>query len=1395
MKNSIFVGRDEQINQLDKLFAEVKKGMGKVVMISGEAGSGKSTLIRQFLLQTETDTNTNSAIVECADKEGLNSYAPFKELLISLNANAVEGSKKSDSMQKLKGFITDAGTQWIATIPVIGSFVAAGISTLQAYKNHYKSDKDTNKAQSEADVHRIFEQELRRLAQKNALIVVLDDLQWADTSSLNLLFMLSKTIRQNPFPIMLIGTYRPNDVNAGRNKILETGENVSMRHPLSDKINELRNYTKNEAHISRTDKWLNEILVPPLTLHDISGLLNRMFPNNQFPKDFHQKLYEISNGHALFANEIINSLLQKNAIVKNDNNVFVLKDANVDELPTSITGVIGERIQRLDKQLKKVLDYASVNGEDFSVQIIEKILKIDELDLLDYIEDLCKKHGLLISAETQQIQDTLFDLYHFTNKLVHKYVYENLEGARRRALHRRVAETIKSIFGDELDKNPELKDKYQKHLQIGKGLIDGVTLQLSQAAQIAESDVSEILDAARAEVQSANETFEQYAMTECVAKADKAMAFITNSGSKNEQAQQIRFDALHIKNKAQNWLGYYKDAYNTALKMLNIAEELNQKINIAETYNQLGINSYKLGNYDNAIEFHQKSLDIALALNNQPLVAENEDNIGEIYDYKGMYDTAIEHYNNAIEINKRLDKKDSLTENYKNTGTALRKKGEFDNAFNYYDKALQLAEKYADKRTIATLINNKGLCINAKGEYEKSIGFFEKALEIDININDRVNMANHYNNIGLANENQGKYDKAIEYYKKTLAIDESLDDRVKMATSYNNIGSIYRAKADFDKAFEYFEKALDINRTLEDKMGMSFTYSNMGNASFLQEDYDRAMRYFEAGLQFDKEAGDKINIATAYINMGNALYSTGKYTEAEIKFNEALQAFSAIDDKLSIAACYNNLGNLNYMLDEYDKAMNYYKKAIDINSAINDIIALAQNYNNIANIYDKKGDIDQAVHYYKRAIETDLLVGDNVQLTMHCKNLAITYKKHAKYKEAIENYKIALQQYLKQQNHAQAADTYEDIAICYRSLQFEDNSTPDNALEYFSKAKNLFITLGDDDAFRRCATSMSEIYEDKSEYRKAAKIYDELIEDALDNNDYTEAANHSNSKGICYMAMSDERRARKAYMQAIEWIDELHFNNAYFYGNIALLDANENNYKKAVANNMVALKYYKKDGNNLQIAEFNKRIARNYIMLNDIKTAFKYYDNALEIYTEENDSVNIAEIYGEVADLFAGNELYDEAINYLNSAALLNEELKNYDALIDNYNSLAEIYFKKSEWNEALRFFNIIHEKAKLEDDVYMEAPAQYNCGLCYQQLNEYQTSIPYFERALKLYRQIESLNDISNSMVKLAFAYYNTGEKEKAIEKLNEVKMFDLKRGKDVSNITENIDKIKNDL
>ena len=254
MQQNTFIGRKAQLHLLDDFLKKAAGGQSQVAFISGEAGVGKSALVEEFIRsRADADPTLITALGECNAQTGSGDpYLPFRQVLTSLTTETEEKKSAAEisrakSTTRMKEFARISSQILIKVGPdLIGIFVpAAGLLTriatevainrgLISDQAGKKTGKEPAKINPALDQEKIFEQYaavLKALSEDHTLILVLDDLQWADGGSLNLLFHLARDLKNSR--ILLLGTYRPDDVALGRD---------GARHPLESILNELKRY-------------------------------------------------------------------------------------------------------------------------------------------------------------------------------------------------------------------------------------------------------------------------------------------------------------------------------------------------------------------------------------------------------------------------------------------------------------------------------------------------------------------------------------------------------------------------------------------------------------------------------------------------------------------------------------------------------------------------------------------------------------------------------------------------------------------------------------------------------------------------------------------------------------------------------------------------------------------------------------------------------------------------------------------------------------------------------------------------------------------------------------------------------------------------------------------------
>jgi predicted ATPase len=224
---------------------------------------------------------------------------------------------------------------------------------------------------------------------------VLDDLQWADSGSINLLFHLVRQLKDSR--LLLVGTYRPDDIAIGRD---------GGRHPLEPILNELKRYNGDIVmDLSQSELKEGRSFVDALVDSE----------PNHLDRSFRDELYDHTGGQPLFTTELLRSLQERGDLFKDEDGNWIQGERlDWNTLPARVEGVIGERIGRLPADLRETLTIASVYGEEFTAQVVGRVQKVDERELIRNLSrELDKRYRLVIEQDEVRISKLYLSQYHF----------------------------------------------------------------------------------------------------------------------------------------------------------------------------------------------------------------------------------------------------------------------------------------------------------------------------------------------------------------------------------------------------------------------------------------------------------------------------------------------------------------------------------------------------------------------------------------------------------------------------------------------------------------------------------------------------------------------------------------------------------------------------------------------------------------------------------------------------------------------------------------------------------------------------------------------------------------------------------------------------------------------
>lgn len=666
----MFIDRKELQFLRDKLEKTVKFSTGSTVFVAGEPGIGKTTLIQHFLDNCDKyyDVNILTGSGFCFDMDGISrGYLPWKEILIELDADKMAGKdidRKNNFKKMVKTVFDKSGPEWIQNIPAVGEISSAIMQTAKAMKKSEQIDfetgdmielsfkdrlkyvigssagawlgaipiigglaeaifktskklmettKDMNLKNQEG-FFLMVDNKLRELAAENPIVIFLDNLQWADNSSISLLYYIARKLIDKPYPLLIIGAYRIQEVKEGR--FNESTGSVD-RHPLEEKINNLERYSA--AEVVEIEKFSN------MQSH---AFVNEKFPDNNFNPEFFNQISNLTKGNPLFLEEILNNLVERDTITKKEN-IFILAE-NVDtiQLPNTITAIIKERFERLQDDLQEFLQIASVQGEMFSVDIISSIIGEPSVKTYRKNDILLNKYKLV--EKSRKISEGLGDMYQLSHNLIKNYVYYSMSDDYRLRIHRQIAEEYYGIDSE------NILLEYIFHYGVGNRIIDEKRSLVLQTGAHNNSIVLNYIDAQK---KIANYYIKSFKNDEGLSICSE---LIKLSEIINELTLKIELlikqgEIYRIIGKWDEALISFQSAFQFSLKIENKELLVSSSESLSELLRMQAKSNEKTGEWNKSEKMYRESLLYAEHTNNLNLVANSFKNLAWILCLQGKY--------------------------------------------------------------------------------------------------------------------------------------------------------------------------------------------------------------------------------------------------------------------------------------------------------------------------------------------------------------------------------------------------------------------------------------------------------------------------------------------------------------------------------------------------------------------------------------------------------------------------------------------------------------------------------------------------------------------------------------------------------------------------------------
>src|SRR3984957_11339406 len=416
------VGRDGVLELLRETWQRALSGERQIVLITGEPGIGKTALVEEFQRQVAVGERS-VRIVHGQCTEGYGSREAYGPMLDALG-QLCRGPQAEPIIQTL---FTEAPT-WLAQLP-----------TLLTREHRATLQREILGATRERMVREIGEA-LDSITAETALLLLFEDLQWVDDSTVDLISALAR--RRTPAKLMLLATCRPLDAE-------------SASHSLRGRIPDLL-----------VHRLCREIALTRLSEAEVEEYLAIQSPASRPPPGLSALVHRHSEGNPLFMVAALEHMAKRSLLTRVDGRweLRVPLEQIEFEVPEDLRDVIEAQLERLSVQDKSALELASIAGAAFSASLIGATTDIDSSSLENLYEELSRRRHIVKWAVTKSLPDgSMTERYEFVHVLYRQVLYDRQSPGRRARLHNQIGERLAALYASQVEEvAPELAYHFEQ---------------------------------------------------------------------------------------------------------------------------------------------------------------------------------------------------------------------------------------------------------------------------------------------------------------------------------------------------------------------------------------------------------------------------------------------------------------------------------------------------------------------------------------------------------------------------------------------------------------------------------------------------------------------------------------------------------------------------------------------------------------------------------------------------------------------------------------------------------------------------------------------------------------------------------------------------------------------
>ena len=846
------IGREAEMEQLQNAWAKAHSGLAQAVLVGGDAGTGKTRLVQDFVtMQAGAGARWLASRTTAGDHP-----LPYSALEQAFRPVVEQGT------------IPDLAPEDLAE-------VAHFLPELNRLRPGLPAPRELEPEQARAWRRRAWANYLVAMARQAPIILHLDDLQWTDPASLDCIRYL---LMQHPHePIFVIASLR------------------TEHEKLDANIREFR------TDLHRCG-LLTEISLAPLSEEQTGELLRIMSGMANLPR-FSQRLHEHTEGNPFYLLEMIQALFAQGTLFKSEQGGWATiyddftRDYSELPLPSGISDLMEPRLEGLDRLAREFLDVAAVVGREFDPFMVQQINGLDRGQLREVVDELVTRG--LIRVDRRSCE--------FAHGLLRETVYRDLNFLDCPELHGKVGQALERTVGEapspseiqQLAHHFYIAELWEPALkyQLGAGLGAWSNFEAHAARRYLET-ANEI-----AETRLGNDLPEEQKLV-CLkglggvygnlGPHDRALAYYKSA------LQMVEGDPTQTSDLCWRIAIVYErqPQYDKAIQWLDrglaaLGVDGDPAI-LSRLYMQHGLISCKQGRLEEAFDWSTKALIVKSAQAHNLLAV--------LHRSRGELEMALNHCDLSIELSDAAGDLINLSKGYTNRGVILVDMDRWADAVNDYERALELLIDTGDAYVHAMTLGNLADVLRHLGDLDAAYGYAKTALEESLALESDFDIALAHLNLGETLLEQGEPRRArIEHLE--VGLDQLLKHEIKdlLSQAERDIAQSFLQEGLFDEAEEAATRALDTASEPLSYTDLGSAQRVMGQVYFEQGRLSEGEDLLMESIATLREHGPRYELARTYLALAAALSSDVNHrTEAREALDQARTIFQELGAKLDL---------------------------------------------------------------------------------------------------------------------------------------------------------------------------------------------------------------------------------------------------------------------------------------------------------------------------------------------------------------------------------------------------------------------------------------------------------------------------------------------------------------